>query len=109
MKVSNRNNIAFNGLYLKNISQQDMKKIIKPNLAALKDFAKDNDITLSSGSILEVHKTFTSPRPTIDISITPKENYRTSVANIKQSMIVNYETGKEDLFDLIKTTIRNLF
>ena len=106
-----QNNTAFKGINIdRNIRQIDMKKIIKPCMDSLKDISNGYNINSKSTSVLMHGKNHVSPRPAIDITITPKNESDAYICISKQTMpIRDYETDSETLFDIIKSTIRNIF
>ena len=108
-KLQNNYNNSFRGLDYKKVLPQDVKKYIKPYLQDFKNLAEDVNIELVSGTYMQKSKTFMTPRPTISINITPKDEFICEIPSSKHTMILSNTTESEDLFDLVKTIVRNIF
>ena len=110
MEISKiQNNYSFKGLNYKQVCPDVVKRLIKPQRYALEDLAKDFDITLKSSSYMRKAKHFQTPTPSLDITITPKDEIYSNIPVSQNTMLLSKETESEDLFDLIKTIIRNVF
>ena len=105
-KLQNNYNNSFRGLDYKKVLPQDVKKYIKPYLQDFKNLAEDVNIELVSGTYMQNLKTFKTPRPAISINITP---FICEIPSSKHTMILSNATESEDLFDLVKTIVRNIF